>query len=131
MDLQTLSGKAVTSENTFSAKNFRPYSPQTADKIRPQPDTPGEQFGFTRHRTTTSNPDDSDPGGHRGLARHLLQANMFRASPAVSAPKVLARQILRDAVCGRSTCSNDAPVGSKWSLVTPTSSTSGHCQRGR
>jgi hypothetical protein len=51
-------------------------------------------------------PDVEDVGVtklHFDPTRHLLQANMFRASPAVSAPKVLARQILRDAVCGRST----------------------------
>jgi hypothetical protein len=41
MDLQTLSGKAVTSENASSLKNFRPYSPQTADVSRGQPDTHG------------------------------------------------------------------------------------------
>jgi hypothetical protein len=47
MDLQTLSGKPVTSENACCPDNFCPYSPQTADKIRLQPDTPGEQSAFT------------------------------------------------------------------------------------
>jgi hypothetical protein len=41
MDLQTLSGKPVTSENTLSPNNFHPYSPQTADVSRGQPDTHG------------------------------------------------------------------------------------------
>ena len=50
MDLQTLSGKAVTSENALSPNNFRPYSPQTADKIRLQPETPGQQFEIKTSR---------------------------------------------------------------------------------
>ena len=50
MDLQTLSGKAVSSENAFATENFRPYSPQTADKIRLQPETPGQQFEIKTSR---------------------------------------------------------------------------------
>ena len=50
MDLQTMSGKPVSSENAISANNFRPYSPQTTAKIRLQPDTPGEQFAVTTSR---------------------------------------------------------------------------------
>jgi len=40
MDLQTLSGKAVSSENAWFTDNFRPYSPQTAAESRLQPGTP-------------------------------------------------------------------------------------------
>jgi hypothetical protein len=41
MDLQTLSGKAASSENTYPAENFRPYSPQASAVSRGQPDTHG------------------------------------------------------------------------------------------
>jgi hypothetical protein len=62
MNLQTLSGKPVTSGKALLANNFRPYSPQTADKIRLQPDAPGEQFAFTRRQSRHDvEPDTSDP----------------------------------------------------------------------
>jgi|GEM_PF-3593830 len=54
MDLQTLSGKAVTSENARPPNNFRPYSPQTTAKIRLQPDTPGAEFAL-KHRLDSGN----------------------------------------------------------------------------
>ena len=38
MDLQTFSGKPVTTENVLSANNFHPYSHQIADVSRSQPD---------------------------------------------------------------------------------------------
>src|SRR5450759_1050852 len=40
MDLQTMGGKPVTSDNALSHNNLRAHSPQTAGDSRPQPDTP-------------------------------------------------------------------------------------------
>src|ERR1035437_6513548 len=40
MDLQTSGGKPVTSDNANPPDNFRAYSPQIADYIRRQPDSP-------------------------------------------------------------------------------------------
>jgi len=41
MDLQTMSGKPVTSENVPFIDNLRAHSPQIPDDNRPQPDTAG------------------------------------------------------------------------------------------
>ena len=51
MDLQTLSGKAVSSENARPANNFRPYSHQTAALSCGQSDTAGglDLSEWTRH----------------------------------------------------------------------------------
>jgi hypothetical protein len=40
MDLQSMGGKAVTSHNACPPTDFRAYSPQIADYIRRQPDSP-------------------------------------------------------------------------------------------
>jgi len=40
MDLQSMGGKPVTSENVSPRDNFRAYSPQIADEYQLQPDTP-------------------------------------------------------------------------------------------
>ena len=40
----------MSSENVCPTNNFHPYSPQTADKIRLQPDTLGQQFTVTASR---------------------------------------------------------------------------------
>jgi hypothetical protein len=70
MDLQTLSGKAVTSENALSPNNFRPYSPQTAAESRLQPDTAGAKFTLT-HRTKTSSPTPQPQTIMVEIVRHL------------------------------------------------------------
>ena len=40
MDLQSMSGKPVNSDNGCLPTHFRAYSPQIADYIRRQPDSP-------------------------------------------------------------------------------------------
>ena len=60
MDLQTLSGKPVSSENASPPNNFRPYSPQSAAESRLQPDV----WRAIRVRTASRHdvePDASDP----------------------------------------------------------------------
>src|ERR1035437_1185660 len=55
MDLQSMGGKPVTSENVSPRDNFRAYSPQIADAYQLQPDTPASNSRSPR-RTSTSSP---------------------------------------------------------------------------
>jgi len=50
MDLQTMRGKPVTSENASPLRNFRAYSPHTADRVRLQPGHRSEQIRGTASR---------------------------------------------------------------------------------
>ena len=82
MDLQTLSGKPVTSENVLSANNFRLYSPQTADFSGGQPNTHGRAWTFPlaaftgceNHRMVTPPPPISLPAGNEWGATWPMSA---------------------------------------------------------
>jgi hypothetical protein len=96
MDLQTLSGKPVTSGNVSPPNNFRPYSPQTADRIPLQPDTAGQQFAFTASHHNVE-PDASDPTatvevacqvkpGHLDQLRESIDETTVDSPPADRGP---------------------------------------------
>jgi hypothetical protein len=68
MDLQTLSGKPVSSRNACLAENFRPYSPQTSDVRGGQPDTHGHvDFPIDGVNGVQEPP---NPLGHRTFVLH-------------------------------------------------------------
>jgi hypothetical protein len=64
MDLQTTTGKPVTSDNAYPSTNFWAYSRQITDDYRREPATvgrPSEQFAFTASPYDVK-PTVADPG---------------------------------------------------------------------
>src|SRR5665647_1039007 len=61
MDLQTMGGKAVTSENVPSIDNLRAYSPQISGDSRRQPDTEASTSRYAARHDVTRPPPSHRP----------------------------------------------------------------------
>jgi len=94
MDLQTLSGEAVTSRYVCLPNHFRLYSPQAAAESRPQPDTP---MGLRSLGTTQIGVPAASSGRPSGWGQSLMLSVAGLESHST---------------CGRA---GVAAIGSEWS----------------